>query len=254
MQQGGYQIQTPPMTKVNRVVLIMMSACFLVNFICMTTLNMPLGPFLGLSGSGLSDGLLYQLFTYPFITQGFFEVLFSGLLLWFIGSELELLWGSERYGFLLACSVASGALFYGLISFLFFKDSGFFNFPLIGMGGVSSGLCVVYGRLYPDRQFSFMMLIPIKAKYFTWILVGMVLFSGLSTPSGIGAWGQLGAMGGAYFVSMFLFHPSLNGLMDFLSGKRSSSSKPGRGKSSHLSIVREDEPPKEEDRPPRYWQ
>jgi membrane associated rhomboid family serine protease len=257
--QGGYQIQTPPMTKVNKFLLIAMAACFVINFVCSKTLGLSLTPFLGLSGSGVSGGMIYQFFTYPFIASNFLEVLFSGLLLWFIGSELEQTWGSERYGFLLACSVLIGGLFYCLISLIFFQGSPFFQYPLWGMSGVSSGLCVVYGRLYPEREFSFMMLIPVKAKYFTWILVGMVLFSGLSSPSGIGAWGQLGTMGGAFLMSFFIYHPALNPLLSVFkksSGTRVNSVlRKKKPKASHLSLVGDEEHRADgEEKPPKYWQ
>ena len=90
------------------------------------------------------------------------------------------------------------------VSFLFFSGSPVFSFPLVGLSGIVSSLCVAYAVIFPDRVFSFMMIIPIKARYFCMILVAISLYQGLSGPMGVGAWGQLGGIISAYLFMILV--------------------------------------------------
>jgi membrane associated rhomboid family serine protease len=168
-------------------------------------------------------------------------------MLWLMGSEFEENWGRKRYITFLLTVVIGGALFYLGLGLIFFRNHALYAFPLTGMSGIVASLCVAYAIIYPTRIFSFMMIIPIQAKYFCWILVAIALFQGVSSPMMVAAWGQLGAI-----ISGFLFMAIIsNRNFKQLSQKMGQWTQlPGRKKSkAKLTIVANDD-----QKPPKYWQ
>jgi membrane associated rhomboid family serine protease len=133
-----------------------------------------LGSYLALSSDGFSSGLIYQLITYPFIEASFMGLLFEGLLLWFIGSELESKWGRKFYIEFFLISILSVAPLYLILS----KTLGL-SAPLMGITGFNYALLVAYAIIYSERQLMFMMIFPMKAKYFCLLLAGIQLYTGL---------------------------------------------------------------------------
>lgn len=168
-------------------------------------------------------------------------------MLWLMGSEFESNWGKKRYIHFLLSVVIGGGLLYLLVCALFFQGSGVFSFPLMGLSGIVSSLCVAYAIIFPDRVFSFMMLIPVKAKYFCMILVAISLFQGLSGPMGVGAWGQLGGVLSAYLFMLFVSNRNLKQLSKKI-GEMTQFKSVKKSKAK-LSIVKDDQ-----DEPPKYWQ
>lgn len=246
------QMQMPALTKINKVIMITTGILFLLDSILSRAAGFSLTAVLGLSASGVSQGLIYQLVSYPLIERQLLAVIFNGLLLWFLGSELESQWGSKRYLQFLLASTLSAAIIYVIIGFSFLADSQVFAFPLSGLQGIAASLCVAYGILYPERTFMFMMIFPMKAKWFCALLVGMELYTGFFSPMGALAWGHLAAMAGGFAMLIWFTKSKLR-----KSQKNSNYSlkmEKRRGK-AHLSLV-EEEQKKEDDEnhPPKYWQ
>jgi membrane associated rhomboid family serine protease len=163
------QIYLPKLTLVNKILIIIASSCFILEFILSKTTNIYLGNILGLSAEHITHGHLYSLITYPFLSRSIIEVILNCLMLWLMGSEFEANWGTKRYvNFMLSVVIGGGLLYLG-VSILFFSSSPIYQFPLVGLSGIVSSLCLAYAVIFPDRVFSFMMLIPVKAKYFCMI-------------------------------------------------------------------------------------
>ena len=231
MRMGNTQMQIPPLTKINKIFVIGIVSLFLIHSILLATTGAYLSQFLSLSGGHFFSGHIYQILTYPFMATGIFEVVFDCLILWFIGSELELLWGSNRYlKYLLVSSVLGGFIFLGVSSLL-----GYWSF-LSGPGGVCYSLLVAYGILFPDRNL-LLYLFPVKAKWFCLILTGILLYQGLLGTGGSGALGHLGAMAAGFGYLLFLSRKSLK--MPKFPKKRKNK--------ANLKIVKDDDDPK-------YWQ
>lgn len=244
------QMQMPHLTKVNKILMITTGALFLIETIASRTAGISLSQIIGLSASGVTSGLVYQLLSYPLIETQLLAVIFNGLLLWFLGSELEGQWGQKRYiQFLVAATLVAG-LVYVAISGLVLTGS-IFSFPLKGMQGIGAALCLAYAALYPDRTFMFMMIFPMKAKWFCALLIGMELYTGFFSPMGALAWGHLAAMAGGFGMMMWFARTRMKrkpgaGQFAFKMEKR-------RGK-AHLSLVEEEKKEDDENRPPKYWQ
>ena len=242
----GAQFQTPPMTKVNKIIIITMVAVFVLNTILTKTSGISLIPLLSLSVGGVKSGLVYQFLTYPFIESGLMGVIFEGLLIWFIGSELEQKWGQKFYIKFLLVAVLTSGPFYFIVGSVFPSMGAY---PLMGLTSFTYALLMAYAIIYSERQLTFMLLFPMKAKYFCMLLAGIQLYMGLTSGAGATSLSHLVAMGGAF---VFLQYKSLQAR-----GINLETLKKQRHKEkmkSKLSIVK-DEPKEHADpKDPKYWQ
>lgn len=224
------QIYLPRLSFINKIIIIASALVFILDFVVHG-----IAAYLGLSAATVLSGNIFSLVTYPFLSHSIIEVILNCLMLWLMGSEFEENWGRPRYLKFLGSVVIGGGFIYLLVCLVFFRNSAVFSYPLTGLSGIVSALCVAYAVIFPTRIFSFMMIIPIQAKYFCLILAAIALFQGLSGPLGAGAWGQLGAI-----LSGFLF-------MHLVSRKKAQ--KPRPKSKAKLSIVKDND-----DIPPKYWQ
>lgn len=255
------QMQFPTMSKLNKGIVITFVAFFILNAIATKTANFSLAGFLGLSLNGLLKGKVWSLLTYAFLPHGLLECLFDGLIFWFIGSELESMWGPRRYSYFLLTTILGGALFYLILSGLFFS-APVTSYPMTGPAGMASTMCVAYGVLFPSRTMYFFFF-PMQAKWFVILLIGMNLYHGFFTPGGMFAWSQIGAMV-AGFIWMVMV--SNKGLLNSLiparyrgdsqeGGRPHARSRKRSSKISHLHIVEDpaDNKDDEDDNtPPTY--
>ncbi|MBP9680508.1 MAG: rhomboid family intramembrane serine protease [Bacteriovorax sp.] len=241
------QIYLPKLTMINKLIIAFSSALFILEMILQKTSSFYLGSWLGLSAERFLTGHVYTLLSYPFLSNNILEVILNCLMVWLMGSEFESNWGTKRYLHFLFSVVIGGGVLFLLVTTLFFKSTAVFHFPLVGLSGIVSSLCVAYAIIFPDRIFSFMMLIPVKAKYFCMILVAISLYQGLSGPMGVGSWGQLGGVFSAYLFMIavtnrnFVLLSQKIGKMTQLKNVKKSKAK--------LTIVKDDN-----ERPPKYWQ
>jgi membrane associated rhomboid family serine protease len=232
---------------INKIIIILSSVLFILDLLLQKMSSVSLGHFLGLSAEHFLSGHVYTLLTYPFLSNSIIEVILNCLMVWLMGSEFESNWGTKRYLNFLFSVVAGGGVLFLLVALVFFKGTGVYHFPLIGLSGIVSALCVAYAVIFPDRVFSFMMLIPVKAKYFCMILVVISLSQGLSGPMGVGSWGQLGGILAAYLFMLVVSNRNFKILSQKL-GQMTQlrSSKKSKAK---LRIVKDDN-----EKPPKYWQ
>ena len=83
-----------------------------------------------------------------------------------------------------------------------------FNTPAVGASGAIYGILVAFGMMFPNSELFLIFLpIPIKAKYFIPVLVGLDLFSGVTGypifGSGIAHWAHVG---GALFGFLMMWY------------------------------------------------
>lgn len=235
------QFQAPPLSFINKCVLIGSGAGFLISAILKAIGAFSLPLLLGLSGVGLTQGFVFQFLTYPFIETQLMSFIFNGLIIWFIGSELEVMWGRKIYlRFLLLIVVGVGLLFTA-VNFLFFFGTQIFASPLHGLSGINFSLLVAYAFLYPDRQLSLMMIFPMKARTFCFILAGIEAYLAVFNSS-TASWPHLFAMALSFLILKFQTQPLIKSFLN-----RSFSRSPK--KKGHLYVVKD-----EEKKPPKYWQ
>jgi len=138
---------------------------------------------------------LWQLVTYLFLHGGFFHILLNMLALWMFGTELEWLWGTQRFlRFYFVTGVGAA-----LCSTIVTPNS---TIPIIGASGAIYGLLAAYGLLFPERILLLYLVIPIKAKYFVLIL-GLITFWSSVTSTGGGV-AHVAHLGGMLFGWLYL--------------------------------------------------
>lgn len=236
-----YQFQAPQLTKINKIILITTGVCFLAHNILNSIGAFSLVQMLGLSGSKIFSGYVFQLVTYPFAETNLMPYIFNSLIIWFIGSELENQWGARVYSRFLLLAVVGVGLIYALINGALLGGTNVYSTPLHGLSGINFALLIAYATLYPDRQLSLMMIFPMRARTFCWILAAieayMAVFSSIRT-----SWAHLMAMGISYLIIRFQSRPFLRGVLNYSRPPKSVGKK-------HLYVVKDDD-----QNPPKYWQ
>jgi membrane associated rhomboid family serine protease len=112
----------------------------------------------------------------------------------FLGGELERLWGTRRYlTFFLGSGLVTGILYSAIAGTMGSSVAGGPALILGPMGPIYAML-VVYGILFAERTLHFMMLFPLKAKHFVWLLGGLEFMNTIFTPGGL-YWGLANVSG-----------------------------------------------------------
>ncbi len=150
---------------------------------------------------------VWQLVTYAFLhSSSPFHIILNLLALWWLGSELEQRWGGRFFlTYYLVCAIGS-AFLYVTIALIFALSGGSVTAmltPVVGASGAIFGLLLAYGILFGERVVYFMMMFPMKAKYFVMILGGIEVVNLINTGVAGSEVASLAHLGG--IVSGYLF-------------------------------------------------
>lgn len=115
-----------------------------------------------------SNFMIWQPFTYLFLHGGIWHVLINMFVLWMFGSELERVWGKNRfYKFYFTTGIGSG-----IVSMIFGLNS---MIPIVGASGAVYGILLAYGFTYPNRTIYLYGIVPIKSRWFV-LGIGLIAF------------------------------------------------------------------------------
>jgi membrane associated rhomboid family serine protease len=154
---------------------------------------------------GLSPADLFQRFfiwqpaTYMFLYGGLSHIFFNMLLLWFIGVELERMWGTAFFAkFYAVCGLGAGAtqVLLGILPFGF-ADS-FYDVHTIGASGAIYGLLLAFALYFPTRPFLVFLIFPVQARVFVMIMGGIALMLSFGGGGGVAHTAHLGGMATAW--------------------------------------------------------
>jgi membrane associated rhomboid family serine protease len=207
------QLQIMPLTKVIKILVVINAVVWFVGSVILEqyfltepkiTLWFGLTPF-----SVIKEFYLWQPLTYFFIHDTSpFHIIFNLLLLWWLGGELEQVWGSRFFTlYYFVCGIGAGFLysFFALGASIMTSRLDMLVTPVIGASAAVFGLMVAYGLVFGERVVYFMFVIPMKAKFFVLILAAielvMVLNNGLG---GQGKVANLAHLGGLIVGFIFL--------------------------------------------------
>jgi membrane associated rhomboid family serine protease len=190
------------------------------------------------------QGRIWEIFTYSFLHADVAHLILNLLVLAFVGSDLEAIWGRKKFlTFYFYCTTMAG-LFYLLVQLLMWNPA-YLSLPMVGASGGIYGLLLAYGLLFPDREMMFMMLFPMKAKQFVWVLAGIEFLQALfSGQGGLGAFAHLSGMG-AGFIYLWLQAKGMQ-------VRKKNQNEQRKKSSSHLRLVKND-PKDDDEKPPRTW-
>lgn len=194
---------------------------------------------------------VWQPLTYMFLHSGggISHILFNMLSLWWFGTELEDRWGKRFFvSYYLVCGVGAGAIYalgtliYGLIT----GNPAPMMIPLVGASGAVFGLLLAYGLLFGERMIFFMMLFPMKARWFT-VLIGVIELVTLLDTGLNSSVANLAHLGGIAVGFVYL---------TFVARWRTRGQRPStdrkRGRRLKL-VVNNDRQPPENGGGPKYW-
>ena len=146
-----------------------------------------------------SEFMIWQPFTYIFFHGGIWHVLINMFVLWMFGTELERLWGKNRFlRFFFITGVGSG-----IITMLFSLQS---TVPIVGASGAVYGVLLAYGLTYPNRRVYLYGIIPIKS---LWFVFGIGLIAFMSSFNNISQVSHLTHISGM-FIGYFLLKKTFN--------------------------------------------
>ena len=191
------------------------------------------------------QGRIWQIFTYSFLHADVSHLLLNLLVFAFVASDLEAIWGRKKFlTFYFYCTTMAG-LFYLVIQLLM-NNPLYMSIPMVGASGGIYGVLLAYGILFPDREMLFMMLFPMKAKQFVWLLAGVEFLQAVfSGQGGLGAFAHLSGMG-AGFIYLWLQAKGMRIRKEYALKK----SRPTKKGAAHLRLVKRDD---DDEPPPRTW-
>jgi membrane associated rhomboid family serine protease len=140
----------------------------------------------GLVPALVQRGEVWRLFTYQFLHGGVFHLLWNMFVLWMVGSELAVRWGSRfflRYYFV--CAVGGGILFTlaSLNTWI----------PCVGASGAIYGMLIAYAMWFPNREVYVFFAGPIRVRYLVAFLIILELLQPVEgTGTGIAHTAHLG--------------------------------------------------------------
>jgi membrane associated rhomboid family serine protease len=198
----------PPLPPITQALMI---ACSAVYFIQLAFL----------SGSSSEPGWLEQMFglwpiqtshfwpwqplSYAFLHGGTSHLFFNMLGFWMFGSDVERVWGRQRYIKLLLVSTLTAA-----VAQLIVGQLNHSQVPTVGASGALFGLLLAFAVLFPDRVIiPLIPPIPMKAKTFVMVYGAVELFLGHRVNDGIAHFAHLGGLLGALLLIRSWYGPSI---------------------------------------------
>ncbi|MEM9992179.1 MAG: rhomboid family intramembrane serine protease [Bacteroidota bacterium] len=119
----------------------------------------------------------FQIITHFFAHGGIGHIFFNMFGLVLFGSALEALWGAKRFLFYYIFSALGAAAVQTTIN----HYTGNFDGGMLGASGALYGLLLAFAIKFPNVELMLLFLpVPIKAKYFVPILIGIDLVLGFS--------------------------------------------------------------------------
>lgn len=250
---GGVGLPFPFVVKwlvITNVAVWFLIQVILENFILKS--NVISGPLSLVPLQVLEGGYLWQLGTYMFLhTSQVTHILFNMLMLWFFGAELEQRWGRNFFAAYYFVTGIGAAIIYVIGTAL---AAGLFNvgvmslaIPVQGASGAVFGLLLAYGILFGERVIYFLMVFPMKAKFFVMIMGFVELASLMSSHergSGVAYLAHLGGL-----VSGFAF---LKG-WGWWQRRRWTQKAANKHKGRNLRLVVDNDKDKDDKNGPKYW-
>jgi len=191
------------------------------------------------------SGAIWQLFTYGFLHAGVMHLALNLLILAFIASDIESVWGRRKHlTYYFFCTLFAGVFY--LITQALLSNPHYLSRPMVGASGGIYGLLLAYGVLFPNHQMLMMMLFPMRARQFVWVLAAIEFFqAAFSGQGGLSAIAHLSGMGAGY---LFL---KLESRGFRFTRRESKSSKPRR--SSHLRLIKGADADDDDRSGPKTW-
>jgi len=141
-----------------------------------------MGQALQLTRQGVLQGEVWRLVTWPFLSGGMLQLLFTVLIFYAIGMPLEVTWGTRRFLTLFFVSVLGGGAAGVLL-----------NQTLAGGEAPLVTLMLIYGFMFPDSVLYVFLVMPIRVKTLAILITAWYLV----------VYARMGLAGLAMFIGLF---------------------------------------------------
>ncbi len=185
----------PPIPPITKWLLISNVAAYFIDDLLRLSTGFSLASWFALWPLG--HGFLpWQVISYAFLHGDILHLVFNMFGLWTFGSELERLWGEQRYIRFYTASVLTAAATQLIVTSVTGSP-----FPTIGASGGIYGMLLGFGMMFPNRQILLLIPpIPMKAKVYVLIFGALELWMGLRVNDGVAHFAHLGGMLGAFLM------------------------------------------------------
>ena len=131
--------------------------------------------FLALSARSVLHGRIWQLITYPFVSNSPMNLIFSGLMVLMLGSAIEREWRTASFLLLWLVISFTCGLLWVIVNLLTGN-----NFIGMGASRCTYGLIATMGLLYRGRRF--FMFVSVESRHMVWILMAIGILMNIATP------------------------------------------------------------------------
>jgi membrane associated rhomboid family serine protease len=133
--------------------------------------DIPFGHYLTASSDDIfRRGWVWELLTAAFYHEDAIHILFNMLVLWWVGRELESIYGSREFLLMYLTAAVLGTLFWAVLDQF---EGGPVAGRMLGASGAVSAAFVVYAMYYPTREILLFFIVPVP------IWLAAVLFLGI---------------------------------------------------------------------------
>jgi membrane associated rhomboid family serine protease len=133
-----------------------------------------------LSLEGLKRGFIWQFITFQFLHDGLPHLVLNSIGLYCFGRPLEGMLGRRDFIKLYLLSGVLGGLLQALLGFVSPRFAG----PMVGASAGICGLIAAFSVLAPDSQIYVWFVLPIRARYFLPIMLGLTLLFLVTSTEG----------------------------------------------------------------------
>jgi len=188
-----------PLNRVMKVLLITFAALFVLPLLIPPLAKLVAQYLLLDTSTFLKKWYLWQPFTAIFFHGSPCHFIGNMVFFWFFGSSLANAWSDKEFlKYFFLCGIVGSLCFLGLEIF----RHGMVGCKGLGASGAIFGLMAAYAMTFGERTILAFFLIPMKAKHFVWLAVGMeilLLFAG--TEDGVL---HVAHVGGGLFGAAYL--------------------------------------------------
>ena len=149
-----------------------------------------------------SDFYIWQCVTYSFLhsTQSLWHILFNMIALWFLGPELESMWGKKQFLKYYFIIVIGSGLITAIYMFNFMP-----HVNTIGASGAIYGLLIAYAILFPNRYIYLYGILPLKVRTAAIIFTGIALYYSININNNSNI-SHIAHLSGIIMAFLYLFY------------------------------------------------
>ena len=174
--QQSLQFQLPSPTKLFTPTVTVFLILMFLGYTALIYFSQATTVWLALVPSGLMQGRIWQLLTYSFLNPCPCNLVFNGIILLFVGSQVEREWRTKSFLMLWLAVTGVCGLAWAAVNILFG-----WNYAGVGTDGFVYGIIAAFGLLFRRQKILFFFWTT-EAQFVALLLIGIGLIVGIANP------------------------------------------------------------------------